>query len=125
MRTFVKVQATSLMASGTDFLTTFLCERLWPGWYGPASLTGNVFGGLVNFVISKNWTFAGNRQPIGPQFGRFVLVWLGNSGLNAAGLFMATHFLGMHYLLAKTVVSILVGISYNYFFQKDFVFSLS
>jgi putative flippase GtrA len=125
MRTFLKVQATSLMASGIDFLTTFLCVHLWHYWYLTASITGAVVGGLVSFIVSKTWTFAESRQPIASQFSRFVLVWLGNAGANAAGLFITTHFLGVQYLLAKTAVAALVGVSYNYFLQKDFVFTMS
>ncbi|CAN5273940.1 hypothetical protein BH09BAC4_BH09BAC4_12010 [soil metagenome] len=125
MRTFFKVQATSLLASGIDFLTTVLCVQLWHYWYLSASITGAVVGGLVSFIVSKKWTFAESRQPVASQFSRFVLVWLGNAGANATGLFVTTHFLGVQYLVAKTVVGILVGISYNYFLQKDFVFTMS
>ncbi|MVM39029.1 GtrA family protein [Spirosoma sp. HMF3257] len=125
MRTFLKVQATSLMASGIDFLTTILCVSLWHFWYLSASITGAIGGGLVSFIVSKKWTFAESRQPVASQFSRFVLVWLGNAGANATGLFVTTHFLGVQYLLAKTAVAILVGVTYNYFLQKDFVFTMS
>jgi putative flippase GtrA len=125
MRTFFKIQATSLMASCIDFLTTILCVRLWNVWYLSASVTGAVGGGLVSFIVSKNWTFAESRQPVASQFSRFVLVWLGNMGANATGLFITTHFLGVQYLVAKTAVSILVGVTYNYFLQKDFIFTMS
>lgn len=125
MRTFLKVQATSLLASGVDFLTTITCVSLLHFWYLSASVIGSIIGGLVSFGMSRLWVFTQTHQPVGLQLGRFVLVWLGNVGLNAAGLFVATQFMGVHYLIAKTAVSILVGVSYNYVFQKDFVFSLS
>ncbi|AUD01299.1 GtrA family protein [Spirosoma pollinicola] len=125
MRTFVKVQATSLMATGVDFLTTILCVQLGHFWYLSASISGAVFGGLTSFIISKKWTFANSSQPVASQFSRFVLVWLGNAGANASGLFVATHFLGVQYLVAKTAIGILVGVTYNYFLQKDFVFVMS
>lgn len=125
MQTFFKVQLTSLTASGVDFLTTFTCVSLIHIWYMSASVIGAACGGVVSFGLSKAWVFARNNQPIGLQFGRFVLVWLGNAGLNAAGLFAVTQFMGVQYLIAKTGVSILVGVSYNYILQKDFVFSLS
>ena len=125
MQTFVKVQATSLMATGVDFLTTILCVRLWHFWYLSGSVSGAIGGGLVSFIISKKWTFASSNQPVASQFSRFALVWLGNAGANATGLFIATHFLGVQYLVAKTVIGILVGVTYNYFLQKDFVFTMS
>lgn len=125
MQTFIKVQATSLIATGVDFLTTILCVRLWHFWYLSGSVSGAIGGGLVSFIISKKWTFASSSQPVASQFSRFVLVWLGNAGANATGLFIATHFLGVQYLVAKTVIGILVGVTYNYFLQKDFVFTMS
>ena len=125
MHPFIKVQATSLLASSVDFLTTIVCVSLWHGWYLSASLVGAVCGGLTNFIVARKWTFAATNQPIGPQFGRFFLVWLGNAGLNTSGLFLATQVLGVPYLVAKTTVSIVVGVSYNYFFQKDVVFNPS
>ncbi len=125
MHTFIKAQATSLLASSVDFLVTIIGVSLWHSWYLSASLTGAVCGGVANFVIARKWTFTAGNQPIGLQFRRFVLVWLGNTGLNASGLFIATQVLGVQYLVAKLTVSILVAVSYNYFFQKDFVFSVS
>ena len=114
-----------MIASGVDFLTTIACVSLGHFWYLSASVTGAIGGGVVSFGLSKSWVFAQSNQPVGSQLGRFVLVWLGNAGLNAAGLFVATQFMGIQYLVAKTGIAILVGVSYNYIFQKDFVFSLS
>jgi putative flippase GtrA len=125
MQTFLKVQATSLIATGIDFLTTILCVQLWHFWYLSASVTGAVGGGLASFFISKKWAFANSNQPVASQFSRFVLVWLGNAAANATGLYAATHFLGIQYLVAKTAVGILVGVTYTYFLQKDFVFTMS
>ncbi|AKD56827.1 GtrA family protein [Spirosoma radiotolerans] len=125
MQTFFKAQLTSLIASGVDFLTTIACVSLVHFWYLSASVIGAIGGGVVSFGLSKAWVFAQSNQPVGLQLSRFVLVWFGNAGLNAAGLFVATQFMGIQYLVAKTGVAILVGVSYNYFFQRDFVFSLS
>lgn len=125
MQTFLKVQATSLIATGIDFLTTILCVQLGHFWYVSASVTGAVGGGLASFFISKKWTFAASNQPLASQLGRFVVVWLGNASANAIGLYVSTHVLGIQYLLAKTAVGILVGVTYNYFLQKDFVFTMS
>ncbi|QMW02446.1 GtrA family protein [Spirosoma foliorum] len=125
MQTFIKVQATSLIATGVDFLTTILFVNIWHFWYLSASVTGAVSGGIASFIIARKWAFPTSQQPVVSQFSRFVLVWLGNAGANATGLYAATHFLGIQYLIAKTAVSILVGVSYNYFLQKDFVFTMS
>ena len=125
MQTFLKVQATSLVASGADFLTTLLCVQLAHFGYVTAGFTGAVHGGLVNFFMARYWTFSGQRGPLGPQAGRFFLVWAGSAAANTSGLFIATHFLGIQYMVAKTLVAILVSISYGYFLQKNFIFTMS
>ena len=125
MHTFLKAQSTSLIASAVDFLFTILCVSLWHSAYVSASVAGAVCGGLVSFILARYWAFAAASQPIGLQFGRFLLVWLGNTALNTSGLFLTTQLLHLHYLLAKVAVAILVAVGYNYFFQKDFVFRLS
>ena len=124
MRPFIKAQATSLLASVTDFFITIIGVSLWQSGYLPA-MAGAVGGGLVSFAVARTWAFTAANQPIGGQFGRFVLVWLGNALLNVGGLFLAVEALGVPYLPAKAGVAVLVGVTYNYFFQKDFVFSVS
>ena len=53
---------------------------------------------------------------------RYFLVWTGNLALNASGMYLVTHYAKLNYILSKILIGLLVGVLYNYFLQKRFVF---
>lgn len=122
MLTFLRAQLSSLTGSLADFLITAILVELTGTGIMPASIEGTVSGGIVNFLINRSWVFAEGRNRTPVQIARYALVWVGNLGLNAAGMYLLLHFTSIPYLMSKVMVSVLVGISYNYFLQKRFVF---
>lgn len=122
MITFLKVQAASIIGSFADYFTTIIFVELFHSWYVFANLIGNLVGGTVQFKLSRNWVFKTNEDKTGILAVRFVIFFLGNLFLSAAGIYFFTHNLGINYLISKTIVSVLLGVSYNYFVQKKFVF---
>jgi len=95
MITFTKAQLASLMATGVDFLVTFLLLR-WVGLPSAAAsgrvtiygVTGTICGGITHFSISRHWVFNAQEGKWADQLNRYVLVWIGNLALNAAGLYL-------------------------------------
>jgi putative flippase GtrA len=120
--TFFKVQAASIIGSLADYLTTIILVELFHSWYVFANLTGNLVGGAVQFMLSRNWVFKKNRDKTGLVAARFVIFFSGNLILSAVGIYIFTHYLGINYLISKTLTSVILGVSYNYFVQKKFVF---
>ena len=125
MRTFSKAQLASLFATAVDFGATAWAGGLLKGWYVAAAALGTVCGGVVHFCLGRHWVFGARGRKTGPQAARYLVVWLGNLLLNAAGMFAATHWLAIHYLVAKVIVAGLVGGCYNYLVQSHFVFKES
>jgi putative flippase GtrA len=123
MATFVKAQASSLIASLFDFLTTVVCKEFFYLWYVVANIIGTIVGGATNFVLGRVWVFHKKEKSAPKQILRYILVWSGNAFLNTAGVFLVTHYIGLSYIISKIIVSFLVGISYNYILQKKFVFA--
>src|ERR1700709_2563243 len=123
MATFVKAQASSIIASIFDFLTTVVCKEFFYLWYVTATLLGTMVGGALNFVLGRVWVFNGKEKGIPQQVLKYMVVWGGNSILNTSGVFFVTHYTGLSYIISKVLVSISVGVSYNYFLQKKFVFA--
>lgn len=123
MATFVKAQASSFIASTFDFLTTVVCKEFFYLWYVTATLLGTIVGGALNFVLGRVWVFDGKEKGIPQQVLKYLVVWGGNSILNTSGVFFVTHCTGLSYIISKALVSISVGVSYNYFLQKKFVFA--
>jgi len=122
MLTFSKAQLVSLLASGVDFLVTWLLVQ----WLGApkvaGSATGSIMGGVTHFSISRNWVFSATESKWTAQVTRYILVWIGNLVLNVSGFWLLTHYTTMNYLLAKVIVSIAVAVGYNYVLQKRYVF---
>nr|WP_276902859.1 GtrA family protein [Pedobacter kyonggii] len=121
--TYLKAQASSLVASAIDFGVTIIAVNLFGWWYLAASITGTVTGGAVNFYVNRKWVFESESTAIKWQVLKYILVWAGNLIIVTAGVFMLTHFFNLNYVLAKVLSSVLIGVSYNYIMQKQFIFS--
>jgi len=126
MLTFLKAQAASIVATIVDFAVTMLLV----GALGlhddvrltAAAATGTITGGIVNFLLGREWVFLATHQTRSIQAGRYFLVWTGNLLLNAGGVYLLIHFGDIRVVYAKVIVSVLIGFSYNYFLQKKYVF---
>ena len=122
MITFFKVQAASILGSLADYLTTIILVEIFNCWYLIANFAGNIIGGTAQFFLCRNWAFGGGNNSMQVQIMKFILVFAGNLLLSAAGVYLFTHYLRVNYLISKTITSVLLGLSYNYFMQKKFVF---
>jgi putative flippase GtrA len=122
MHTFSKAQLASLFATAVDFGATAWAGGWLQGGYVAATMLGTVCGGVVHFWLGRNWVFGARAGKTGPQAARYLVIWVGNLLLNGAGVFTATHFLAVNPLVAKAIVAVLVGCSYNYLVQSHFVY---
>ena len=124
MLRYFKAQASSLTATAVDFLVTLLVANFFSSWYLTASIIGTVCGGMVNFYINRFWVFDAASKALKWQALKYILVWVGNLILVTLGVYFFTHFFNINYMLSIVFVSISVGISYNFFMQKLFIFSV-
>ncbi|WP_316756868.1 GtrA family protein [Pedobacter aquatilis] len=124
MLRYFKAQASSLTATAVDFLVTLLVANFFSSRYLTASIIGTVCGGMVNFYINRFWVFDAASKALKWQALKYILVWVGNLILVTLGVYFFTHFFNINYMLSKVFVSISVGISYNYYMQKLFIFSV-
>ena len=122
MLTFLKAQTSSLIASAADFLITVLLVELTGTRVILASVEGTLSGGIINFIINRYWVFSGGEKKKRVQIFRYTMVWTGNLALNASGMYLVTHYTDLNYIVSKIFISVLVGVLYNYFLQKRFVF---
>ena len=122
MLTFLKAQTASVGATVVDFVVTVLAVELFGVWYVMANLIGTVSGGITHFALGRTWVFHSENPNVLSQAFRYFLIWNGSLVLNAAGVFIITHYSGISYIISKVITSIVVGIGYNYLMQKSFVF---
>ncbi len=123
MFTYIKTQAASILGSGTDYLTTVVLVEIFHWGYLPANAAGNIFGGTAQFILCSNWVFKVGKERMRVRILKFILVFIGNLLLSSAGIYFFTHYVRINYIISKTITSVLLGISYNYWMQKKFVFS--
>lgn len=119
---FVKAQLTSLSASLIDFSTTVFLVKVCGADKLYAGMAGVIAGGIFHFTVSRRWVFDAIDRNRYLQIAKYILVWLGNFVLNAGGLFILLNYTHINYIISKIVVSVTVGICYNYLLQKRFVF---
>ena len=119
---FLRAQAAAATGTAVDFLVTIALVEGLHSWYLLATALGNAAGGLVNFYLGRYYVFQAAQQRGPAQGGRYFLVWLGSMGLNAGGVYVFTQGLHINYLASKVLVSLVVGIGFNYFLQLYFVF---
>jgi putative flippase GtrA len=117
-----KVQVSSLVATGVDFLLTIWLQGVLDLWYLAATMLGTLGGGMVQFYLNRNWVFAAQKDKIVSQAVRYGVIWAGSLLLNGGGVYLLTHFLGFNYLAGKVVVAVFLGCTYNYLLQSHFVF---
>jgi len=122
VREFIKVQIGSILGNAADFLVTILCTELGLSWYLISNILGNCTGGIIQFALSRQWIFKKSKSGIPGQLLKFLLFFLGNIFLSAAGIYFFTQYLHIHYIISKLLSSFLLGLSYNYYMQKYFVF---
>jgi len=123
MLTLLRLQFTSIIATFTDFLITVVFTEIIGLYYVLSTMSGAVSGGIVNFLLNRKYVFKiSGSDKLANQILRYILIWLGSIGLNTVGVFLVTEYLNVTYIFSKILVSFIVGISFNQFLQKQFVF---
>jgi putative flippase GtrA len=121
MFTFLKANMASFIASFFDYVITIVAVQVFSTNVVIASLIGNVFGGIINFMLGRHWVFSAKQANGFKQAEKYFLVWMGNLLLNTCGMYLFTKF-GLYYLVTKIGTSLAVAIGYNYPLQKRYVF---
>lgn len=124
MLVFARAQVSSFIATFVDWLCTIglaHCGVI----YSAATALGAISGGLCNFAINRNWVFRQKDERAHKQLLRYATTWVISFFLNVGGTILCTECLGWHYLLSKLSVAVLVGVGFNYFMQKYFVFKFN
>lgn len=119
---FIKAQAVAILASIIDFSITYGITSFGNQWYVLSSSIGIITGGWVAFYFGRNWVFDVSHEKKRKQILRYILIWLSSLVLNIGGTYILTEHIGLYYMASKISVAICIGISFNYFLQKKFVF---
>jgi len=88
-----------------------------------ATAVGAFCGAVTNFTLGRVFTYKVTDAPVLGHAFRYILVSGAGLGLNAAGEYLFAIVLGVQYLAARVITSIIVSTGWNYPLQRSFVFS--
>ncbi|UBM63430.1 GtrA family protein [Candidatus Sulfidibacterium hydrothermale] len=120
--TLLRFNTSAVTATAVDYTLFLFLLEIGHVWYLLASFVGLVFGGITAFLLERSWTFKRSDGKLSGQAMRFLLVWISSILLNTAGLYFIVTVFGFQYIIGKVTVSVIVGIGFNFFMHKHFVF---
>ena len=119
---FAFAQIAALAGTTVDFLFYIFFTEIVGLWYVVSNIIGATMGAITNFLMGRYWVFTSTEQKIEKQAGKYILVSLGSLILNTIGVYLFTDFFGVYYVWSKVIVSVFIGVTYNFFLQKNFVY---
>lgn len=131
---FLRAQFSSQISSLTDFAVTLILVNVFGLFYGYATFTGSVCGGIVNSIVNYKWTFKAKGVKKTHVAIKYLVVWICSILFNTFGTILMTELISKIvplkdllgdnlFIVSKIIVSLLVGFIWNYNMQRLFVYT--
>lgn len=119
---FFRSQLSAFLATLIDFIIVILLTEVFYIWYVLSNAIGAFIGTVVSFTLGRYWVFSAQEKRMDVQAFRYALVSIGSLVLNTSGVYLITEGFQVNYVLSKVIVSLFVGIGFNFLLHKYFVF---
>jgi putative flippase GtrA len=120
---WVRHHVASIAATIVDYGLMVACVELLGVRPVPATAVGASAGAVTNFTMGRLFTYRATEARVVSQGWRYALVSLASLGLNVGGEHLFANVLGLEYLVARVITSVIVSNAWNYPLQRFFVFS--
>jgi putative flippase GtrA len=121
-RTLGRHQLGAAIATAVDFASMiFLVERAGASPVA-ATAVGASLGAVTNFTLGRRWIFRRHTGHWAGQAVRYASVSASSAGLNALGEYLVHDVARLQYVLARVLVSIAIGLLWNFPMHRWFVF---
>jgi putative flippase GtrA len=114
---------TAITATAADYVVMVACVELARLPPVPATVVGAFVGALVSLTLGRRYTYRVGPGGLGRYAWRYALVAGASLGWNASGVALFHHVLGVQYLVARSITSIIVSNLWNYPLHRFFVFA--
>lgn len=122
LESFSRSQIAAGIATAADYGVLFGLTEIFHIWYVASTAIGAGVGALTNFLLNRHWSFRANHDRWHGQAMRYTVVSIGSLLLNAAGVYFVTEFAKVHYSISVILVSVIVGVLFNFPLQRHYVF---
>jgi len=112
----------ALLATALDFFVLVMLTEVLHLWYLFSAFIGALTGGIVAFILGRNWIFMKHHGKISFQAIKYLMSWGVSILLNTMGLYFVVEQLGYQYIISKVIVAIVIGVGFNFFTHKYFIF---
>lgn len=119
---FLKSELSSLSSTILDLAVFTLCTTILKQNIVVSTGAGVVAGGVLNFLMNRNFAFKSFEGKKSHQIFRFFLVWVGSLVLNTYGTYYFVAKLHINKFLSRVLVGLVVRFSFNFPLLKYFVF---
>jgi putative flippase GtrA len=120
---WVRHHLAAIGATIVDYLLMVACVELLHLSPVIATGVGATAGAVTSFMLGRVFTYHATKTSVGAQTWRYALVASASLALNVAGEHLFSDVLGLEYLLARIITSVIVSNAWNYPLQRFFVFS--
>ena len=118
---FSQHQISAAAATAVDFAVMIACKSGLGLTPAMATAIGSLFGAVISFTLGRRWVFQSAHGDIRGQALRYAFVSTLSLIFNSRGekLFVS---LGLNYVLARVLLSVVVGMVWNFPMHRYFVF---
>jgi|SRR3989344_944878 len=121
LKLLAKSQASSLLATLVDYGALIILVEFFEVYYVVAVAIGAALGAVTNFTANRIWTFHSHGQ-LNSEIYRYALVSMGSLVWNTFLVWLLTEEASIAYYFSKIIVSIAIGLVWNYPLHRYWVF---
>ncbi len=122
-KSFFRYNLVSILATTVDFVSFVILTKVFCLWYVMSTIVSAFLGGVTAFWLNRNWVFVSKEENATTQFSKYALGWIGSVILNTSGIFFLVEYLQIDEVISKVIVSVVVGVSFNFLISKYFNFN--
>ena len=122
LKQFFRYNVVALLATTLDFSLFIILSDIFQIWYVLSTFISAFIGGVVAFFLERNWTFVSKNGKITHQAIKYLIVWAISILLNTVGLYLFVEYFNIDTVISKVIVSVTVGICFNFLMHNHFVF---